>query len=190
MARGVAWGVELRDWSGGFVANNVMLGEPGLPNTFFLAFRGGFTGTRVEGNYCSGVIASTGTIALDGGPGQAITFRDNLFDVSDGIALSSQAPPVAIVWERNDFEPVPLPSRATRIKLRAGTKPTPVGALQTLVGEPLPVLPDPTVDLPLAWDEFLARVREQGQADAWDEALTASAINARVRAAVGIGPSL
>lgn len=182
--RNIGWGIEVKDWRGGTIAGNVMIGEPEVSNSYFLCFRGGFDGVAVDRNYCTGIKSTAGAICADGGE-QRLSFTRNTFDVADGLALAFTAPPARVAWRDNSFGGAASTRREVSVRLQANAKPTGLAGFLAAVGEPMPMPADPA-GLPLPLPEFLARIREQGQTGAWDESLSAPAINARIRAAVGV----
>jgi hypothetical protein len=189
--RDIAWGITGYGMRGGSIARNVMLAALGNTNQSFLLLTNALEGTIVEDNYCHFPegIKSPGVVRLEGGELQSPVFRRNVFDVAEGTAFSSAVPPSRVSWRDNWFESPPIPRRVVTAKLQAGVKPTNLAGFLAAVGEPLPVAPDPAADLPLPYEEFITRIREQGQLGEWDESISAGSINARIRSAVGITPA-
>jgi len=156
--RPIAWGIRCRGWLGGRCDSNVMLQSVFQGgNTWFLNMSEMNALESVTNNFCLGV--------------------------------NSAVPPTpsGMVWSNNrvqfDGQYATLPLSI----MQAGSLKTPVFAAGVVTGDVVQPTPQFPADvLPLPWDEFILRIREQGQSGPWDESLDAETINAKVRKKLGV----
>lgn len=190
--RKLGWGIEGVDWDGGEVAGNVMLQQPiDVTNCFFIGFEGTARDVLVKDNFCMGLRGKRGALRLlpypDGVPQQTGRVETNTFSI-EGTAVVAAVAPDGWKFQGNRWSIESLVPVISNPTFTVAGQPLDEQGFAATAGEFKKPTPPPQVDvdLPIPFDELVARAREQGQTGEWDPAISAHNLNWQIRDALKI----